>query len=115
MRPKTCGECAQWLKTRSGRRKDDARVERVCVKGRRPVCKSMLADPDCFEPRPDVAPVPPVGEADICGDCQEWLCASPGRRLEDGESARVCRKGGRLVTRTTRADAFCFIRRRNDA
>ncbi|EFL53256.1 hypothetical protein DesfrDRAFT_0304 [Solidesulfovibrio fructosivorans JJ]] len=111
MQPKTCGECACWARTLPGRRKDDAYMERVCIKGSRCVCRNMLADAACFEPVAGDAFGPVINGADICGDCEEWARSPHGRRREDGETYRLCSKGGRPVSRTMRADPFCFIRR----
>lgn len=89
-------------------------MERVCVKGHRPVCQSMLADPDCFEAKPGVVSCGQVEcEANTCGNCEEWDRADPGRRREDSETQRVCRKAGRLVSHSMRADSLCFSRHSN--
>ncbi|MFU2209325.1 hypothetical protein [Solidesulfovibrio sp. C21] len=111
MQPKTCGECAQWMCTLPARRKDDAPMERVCARGGRCVCRTMLADPACFEPLAGTPSRPAGNETATCGDCEEWRRSPQGRRREDCEAYRLCSKGGRLVCRTMRADPFCFVHR----
>jgi len=106
---KTCGECIEWRKTVSGHRKDDDEWDRVCPKGNRLVCKTMVADESCFETQ---RPEPPLNvekkPPDTCGQCSEWLRTLHGRRKEDDKMARVCLKGKRLTYQNMQADEFCF-------
>ena len=46
-----------------------------------------------------------------CGECAEWPNTIPGRKLLRGDWEHACLKGGKLVSKNTPADGFCFSRR----